>query len=95
MLYNYLLVKPYKQIEKEFIAYLKLFYFGPDAVCPMKAPDSRNLETDLITVTRLMTMDSTFEGDTFDREKARDVLIGLGYGIKWDNDSDEYTYRSI
>lgn len=88
-------MKPYKQIEKEFIEYLKLFYFGTEAVYPMKAPDSRNLETDLITITRLMTMDSTFEGDTFDREKARDVLIGLGYGIKWDTDSDEYTYRSI
>ena len=80
---------------KEFINYLKLFYFNDDACYPMKVPESRNLKKDLNQVALLLSLDTTFQGDSFDREKARDVLIGLGYGIKWNSDSEEYTYKEI
>ena len=50
---------------------------------------------DLELVTNLLVLDSNFEGNSWDREKARDVLIGLGYGIKWNRQDKEYTYRPL
>lgn len=87
--------------RQAFIEYLRSFYFNEDACYPMKVPstmegtESRDLESDLTQVAMLLSMDINFEGDSFDREKARDVLIGLGYGIKWRNDDKKYTYREI
>jgi hypothetical protein len=83
------------QQQQEFISYVRSFYFDDDALYPMKPPETRQHVFDLILVTNLLSLDTTFEGDSFDREKARDVLIGLGYGIKWDKSKDEYTYRSL
>lgn len=79
----------------KFIDYVRSFYFDDDALYPMQVPESRNLKDDLIMVVNLLTFDTTFEGDSFDREKVRDVLIALGYGIKWNKNDKEYIYRSL
>lgn len=84
-----------KSKQKEFIDYIRSFYFDDDALYPMKPPETRNHTFDLILVTNLLVLDSNFEGDSWDREKARDVLIALGYGIKWNKNDKEYSYRSL
>lgn len=81
--------------QQQFIGYIRSFYFDNDALYPMKPPETRNHDFDLELVTNLLVLDSNFEGNSWDRERARDVLIGLGYGIKWNRQDKEYTYRPL
>jgi len=66
-----------EKILKEFIDYCKGFYFGDDAIYPLKNVS----HLDFVHACNLVARrtDVEFVGDSFDRERVRDILESVGF----------------
>lgn len=62
---------------KEFIEYCKSFYFGSNAVYPLQNVSHIDFVYACNLVARRTDME--FAGDSFDRERVRDILESVGF----------------
>lgn len=60
-----------------FINYCKAFYFGENAIYPLKNVSHIDFVHACNLVARRTDMD--FAGDSFDRERVRDILESVGF----------------